>query len=168
MRCAGAVGSHRRAGGPAKRGIDPCLRALGKSRAAGGSLSGSVSASLRVAARVSSTDSASIREERAAVSDSRERERQKKSGQTWPCRGRPSGLTCAKSAARVYVDNYVDNGRFAGHCAGCAKQLNGGEPAASLGSGTGRSRRPSGSEWVRGTKCSPYSSSPSAVCNQCI
>jgi hypothetical protein len=42
------------------------------------------------------------------------------------------------------------------------------QPRRSLGSGTGRSRRPSGSEWVRGTKCSPYSSSPSAVCNQCI
>ena len=70
-----AMAGYRPAGGPAKRGIDPCLRALGKSRAAGGSLSGSVSASLRVAARVSSTDSASIREERAAVSDSRERER---------------------------------------------------------------------------------------------
>eukprot|EP01046_Picozoa_sp_COSAG06_P016263 COSAG06_NODE_1071_length_10820_cov_3.006995_6_plen_138_part_00 len=60
MRCAGAVGSHRPAGGPAKRGIDPCLRALGKSRAASGSLSGSVSASLRVAARVSLLEGALI------------------------------------------------------------------------------------------------------------
>jgi hypothetical protein len=44
------------------------------------------------------------------------------------------------------VDNYVDNGRFAGHCAGCAKQLNGGEPAAKKP--RKRNRKKPKAEWV--------------------
>ena len=52
----------------------------------------------------------------------------------------------APSPLRVYVDNYVDNGRFAGHCAGCAKQLNGGEPAAKKP--RKRNRKKPKAEWV--------------------
>lgn len=152
MRCAGAVGSHRPAGGPAKRGIDPCLRALGKSRAAGGSLSGSVSASLRVAARVSLLEGALIlrasekkeRQFRTAERESGRRSLDKPglAGDAHQDSRAPSPLR----ASMWTTTRYVDNGRFAGHCAGCAKQLNGGEPAAKKP--RKRNRKKPKAEWV--------------------